>query len=175
MNNTTSLKKILRYTMAFIASICLVVAVVFTYKFLQLTPDKLYKEAFVDYHLPHADKSGTMENKQIENYYHLKNYKAIIKESKKKRLPNDKIFLLIGISYLQTNDAFNAIAALRQIHPSGNHYQDAQYYLSLAYLKNNDYDQALGLMHQIKNNEKHIYHNHFSQFYLNSIRMLKWK
>lgn len=161
--------------MAFVASICLVVAVVSIYKFLQLSPDKLYQEAFVSYQLPHAGIDQTMENKKIENLYYSKNYKAIIKASKKTLLPNDRNFLLIGLSHLQMNDAFNAIAAFRQIHSSGKYYQDAQFYLALAYLKNNDYDQAIGLMQQIKNNEQHIYRNHFSSSFLNNIRILKWK
>jgi len=175
VNNTISLKKILRYIMAFVAGICLIVIVVSTYKFLKLSSDKLYKDAFVSYRLPFTGITHTTESERIENYYHLKNYKAIIAEAKKPRLPDDKIFLLIGVSYLHTNDPFNAIATFRQINPSGDYYQDGQYFLSLAYLKNNDYDQALGLMQQIKNNEKHIYHKHFSSSFLNNIRMLKWK
>ncbi len=175
MNTTISLKKLVRYTMAFAAGICLIAAIVLTYKFLQLSPDRLYDDVFVIYHLPLTRKSQNKENKKIEDLYYSKNYKLIIKESKKPRLPDDKTFLLIGMSHLQTNDAFNAIAAFRQITSSGRYYHDAQFYLSLAYLKNNDYDQALGLMQQIKNNEKHIYRQHFSSSFLNDIRMLKWK
>ncbi len=161
--------------MAFAASICLVVAVVSIYKFFQLSPEKLYQKTFVNYHLSNPDNNQTIENKTIANLYYLKNYKSVIKESKKTLLPNDRNFLLIGLSHLQMNDAFNAIAAFRQIHPSGKYYQDAQFYLALAYLKNNDYDQAIGLMQQMKNNEKHIYRDHFSSSLLNNIRMLKWK
>lgn len=175
MNKPLGVKKILRYGMAVAASICLVVAFLKAYQFLQLSPDSLYNEVFVNYQLPLTDNNSSTENIRIENLYRQKNFKAIIKESKKPRLPDDKTFLLIGMSYLHTNDPFNAIAAFRQIKPSGNYFQEAQYYLSLAYLKNNDYDQALGLMQHIKNNKTHIYHQHFSSSFLGKIRMLKWK
>ncbi len=175
MTKPLSVKKILRYGMAIVAVICLIVAVVKTYQFLQLSADNLYNEVFVNYQLLLTDNNSTTDTVRIESLYREKNFEAVIRESKKPRLPDDKNFLLIGISYLHTNDPFNAIAAFRQIKHSGNYFQEAQYYLSLAYLKNNDYDQALGLMQQIKNNKSHIYNQHFSSSFLSRIRMLKWK
>ncbi len=175
MTKHVGIKKVLRYAVAIVASICLIGAVLKTYQFMQLSADALYNEAYVDYELPHIDTSSSTNNVDIENLFRKKDFKAIIKESKKPRLPDDKTFLLIGISHLQTNDPFNAIAAFKQIKPFGNYSQQAQYYLSLAYLKNNDYDQALGLMEQIKNNKTHLYSRHFSSSYLNKIQMLKWK
>jgi len=169
------IKKVLRYAVAIVASICLVGAVLKTYQFMQLSADALYNEAYVDYQLPHIDTSSSKSNLGIDNLFRKKDFKAIIRESKKTYLPNDKTFLLIGMSHLHTNDPFKAIAAFKQIKPSGNYSQQAQYYLSLAYLKNNDYDQALGLIEQIKNNKTHLYHQHFSSSYLNKIQMLKWK
>ncbi len=175
MTKPVGVKKLLRYAVAIVASICLIGAVLKTYQFMQLSADALYNEAYVDYELPHIDTSSSTNNVDIENLFRKKDFKAIIKESKEPRLPDDRTFLLTGISHLQTNDPFNAIAAFKQIKPSGNYSQQAQYYLSLAYLKNNDYDQALGLMEQIKNNKTHLYSRHFSSSYLNKIQMLKWK
>lgn len=175
MSRVISLKKTLRYGMAVTAGICLVVAIVKTYQFLELSPDSLYNEVFVNYQLRDSGNTLSRVNGTIENLYLKKNFAAIIKESKKPRLPDDETFLLIGISYLHTNDAFNAIAALRQIKHSGDYFQTAQYYLALAYLKNNDYDQALGLMQQIKNDKSHPYYNYFSSSFLKRVRMVKWK
>ena len=175
MSKPFGVREILRYGMAIVAVIILIVAVIKTYQFLQLSADGLYKEVFVNYELPLSDDSSSAKMVKIENLYRKKSFKAIIAEAKKPRVPDDKTFLLIGISYLETNDPFNAIATFRQIKPGGNYKQEAQYYLSLAYLKNNDYDQALGLMQQIKNNNSHPYHEHFSSSFLNKIKTLKWK
>ena len=175
MTKPVGVKKLLRYAVAIVASICLIGAVLKTYQFMQLSGDALYNEAYVDYELRHIDTSSSTNNVDIENLFLKKDFKAIIKESKEPRIPDDKTFLLIGISYLHTNDPFNAIAAFRQIKHSGNYFQTAQFYLALAYLKNSDYDQALGLMHQVKNNKSHPYHNHFSTSFLVKVRTVKWK
>ncbi|HVE60255.1 MAG TPA: hypothetical protein VNA26_00435, partial [Chitinophagaceae bacterium] len=139
MRKPVNVKKIFRYGMATAAGICLVLIVVKTYQFIQLSTDKLYNNAFVNYELPVSDSSSE-DGVLIENLYRQKNFKVIIKEAKKPRLPDDKTFLLIGIDNLHVDNPFNAIAAFRQIKPSGNYFHEAQYYLSLAYLKNNDYD-----------------------------------
>jgi len=175
VGKSVSVKKILRYGMAIVAGIFLVVAIVKIYQFLQLSTDGLYREVFVNYQLPLTNDTSLSDRAKIEDMYRKKNFKAIIAEAKRPRVPDDKTFLLIGISYLETNDPFNAIATFRQIKPTGDYKQEAQYYLSLAYLRNNDYDQALGLMQQIKNNKSHGYHEHFSSSFLDKIRMLKWK
>ena len=50
-----------------------------------------------------------------------------------------------------------------------------EYYLALAYLKNNDYDQAIELMTTIHDNSSHHYKTQFSRKYINKIKRLKWR
>jgi hypothetical protein len=51
----------------------------------------------------------------------------------------------------------------------------AEYYLALAYLKNNDYDQAIELMNVIHDNSSHLYTKKFSRKYINRVKRLKWR
>src|SRR6187397_1617856 len=50
-----------------------------------------------------------------------------------------------------------------------------EYYMALAYLKNNDYDQAIELMNAIHDNSSHLYSKKFSRKYINKIKRLKWR
>jgi hypothetical protein len=51
----------------------------------------------------------------------------------------------------------------------------AEYYLALAYLKNNDYDQSIELMNAIHANSTHFYTKKFSRKYINRVKRLKWR
>ena len=51
----------------------------------------------------------------------------------------------------------------------------AEYYLALAYLKNNDYDQAIELMNTIHDNSSHLYTKKFSLKYIKRVKRLKWR
>ncbi|MBD0333059.1 MAG: tetratricopeptide repeat protein, partial [Chitinophagaceae bacterium] len=100
---------------------------------------------------------------------------AVVQFSKNKIL-TDEDKLLIGISYLQLNNLSSAISVLAPITVRENNFkQDAEYYLALAYLKNEDYDKALDLMQAIKSNPQHVYHQKFSDKFIRKVRMLKWK
>ncbi len=54
-------------------------------------------------------------------------------------------------------------------------YDDAEYYLALSYLKNNETAEALPLFKKIHNNKAHLYNNKVSSWFLRKLQLLSWK
>jgi outer membrane protein assembly factor BamD (BamD/ComL family) len=92
-----------------------------------------------------------------------------------------KDVFLTGMSYLETNDLSKAISSFQVVIADVKEDKTtvlkdaAEYYLAMAYLKNNDYDQAIELMNTIHDNSGHLYKNMFSQKYINKVKRLKWR
>jgi predicted negative regulator of RcsB-dependent stress response len=169
------LQRIIRYSVAVIASVMLILFCIEGYKFYRLSPNKLFAEKYMTYDLA---APGTTESK-IEKAYRQKNYTEVIKLNASSALSVKDVFLT-GMAYLETNDLSRAISSfqvvLADIKDKTSELKDAaEYYLALAYLKNNDYDQAIELMNAIHNNPSHLYTKKFSRKYINRVKRLKWR
>jgi predicted negative regulator of RcsB-dependent stress response len=85
------------------------------------------------------------------------------------------------MSFLETNDLSRAISnfqvVIADVKDDKNYAlkDAAEYYLALAYLKNNDYDQAIELMNTIHNNSSHLYTKKFTLKYVRKVKRLKWR
>ena len=96
------------------------------------------------------------------------------------KLYSDHDRLLAGLAFLELNNPAKAIPHLKKI-LSGNKnaksqvVQSAEYYLSLAYLRNQDYDLALELMEKINSDPSHLYHQNITARLIRKVKMLKWK
>ena len=90
-----------------------------------------------------------------------------------------KDVFLTGMAYLETNDLPKAISSFQVViadvkdNKASELKDAAEYYLALAYLKNNDYDQAIELMSLIHDSPSHLYTKKFSPKYLNRVKRLK--
>ena len=79
------LGKTVRYTMAVAASVILIFIVALGYYFFQLSPDKVYSEAFVEYNVS-AVRGTEYARTKIESYYKEKSFAAVINEASAKPL-----------------------------------------------------------------------------------------
>lgn len=138
-----------------------------------LSPGKVYGEAFVPY-TPSTLRSSAMVP-ALEQAYQNKNYQKVIALSKTATL-NEEEQLLVGLAYLQTgqhNAAIRQLTAVRR--SSGEYAQDAEFYLSLAYLKARRYADARTILKAIRNNKSHLYHANVSTKQLVDLELLKLK
>jgi tetratricopeptide (TPR) repeat protein len=169
--NVFPLKKLVRFTMAAAASILLLFIGVRLYTASQITPQKLYNESFVDLNVSATRGAGNTTS-VIEGLYQQKAYTSIIKT--RTAAISSKDSLLIGLSYLQTEQPVKAIESFNQLRGGANEFQqDAEFYAALSYLKNREYDKALELMQKIINTPSHIYHNQFSEDIIKKVAKLK--
>lgn len=170
------LKRLVRIGLAVAAIVFLVVLVMAGNYFFQLSTERLYNEAFVEYPISVSEERDSIPI-SIEEAYRQQNYAAIKKLSKRKKGYTDREFLLIGLAFLQLDDASSAVEPLRwvTIWPGSSYKPDAEYYLAMAYLKDKDYDKAMEVMQKIRNNPDHLYYDQFPKEYIRKVRLLKWR
>ena len=169
-----SFRKTIRYTMAVAASALVLFVGIRLYMNAQVSPEKLYNEAFVDFNLS-AARGSKVGGSDIEKLYEQKNYSAVTTASRS-RLLSAKDSLLIGLSYLHIDKTNQAIHFFEQLSASGNDFQqDAQFYLSLSYLKEKNYQKAAALMKVIEGNPAHLYHEQISTELVEDVEALQNK
>ncbi|HWI91339.1 MAG TPA: hypothetical protein VNT20_08685 [Flavisolibacter sp.] len=165
------MRRFVKYSLAIAASVIIILVGVNIFTS-QPSSEKLYNEAFVDYGV--SGVRGGENRDDIAKLYQLHNYKAVTEKSTSQNLVS-KDSLLIGLSFLQQNKLTDAINWFKAISIQGSMKDDAEFYLALAYLKNKNYDEALKLMEQIHSNAGHVYHNQFSEAYINKVQKLNSK
>jgi hypothetical protein len=162
------MRKIVRYGLAIAASIIIVFVGINIFSS-QPSAQKLYNEAFVDY-----DASGVRGNSNettLSKQYQNHQYKSVIAQAGSQNV-SQRDSLLVGISYLKANQTSDATNWLKAVSPQSAVKQDAEFYLAMAYLKNENYKEAGQLMEQIHSNANHVYHNQFSDDYIARVEKL---
>lgn len=176
----SKVRHIVRYTVTVAASILLIVVCIEGYNFYRLSPDRLFAENYTAYEPTTTSGENDSTGSKIEKAYRKKNYSEVININKNSVLSVKDIFLT-GMSYLETNDLSKAISSYQVViadlkDDTTTILKDAaEYYLALAYLKDNDYDQAIELMNTIHDNSLHLYTKKFSLKYIRRVKRLKWR
>ena len=172
-------KQIFRYSAAVAAAVVLIVVSVLAYNFFSLSPEKLYSQHYVKYELITL-RDDSVKQSLLERAYKEKNFRGVSMFANQGKIYSDKDRLIAGIAFLELNNPVKAILHLKSIFTPGTNekaevVQSAEYYLALAYLKNQDYDLSLELMEKIKADPLHIYYNNISNRLIRKVKMLKWK
>ena len=171
----STLQRAVRYSVPVIASVLLIFVCIEVYNFYRLTPTRLFNEAYEAYDM--TTRIDTIET-SIGKAYREKKYADVISINANSVLSIKDIFLT-GMAFLESNDLSRAISSyqvvLADIKSDPPLKDAAEYYLALAYLKNNDYDQSIELMNAIRNNSTHLYAKKFSRKYIDRVKRLKWR
>lgn len=167
-----SMRKFLRPALTAAACLILLAAGIFGYQLYQLSPEKVYNESFVGYTVS-ATRGNAGLQTTIATAYQQKDFKKVVASNT--ATPQDK--LLVGLSYMQLH---NFLAAIQQfntiLNSNENAYkQDAEFYLALSYLRNKQYNEALQIFEQIRENPTHLYHDQVSAKTIRELKWLKWK
>jgi hypothetical protein len=147
-------RKIIRYSLAVAAGIILLFFVYRSF-YLRESTDDLYSQAFVDYHV--SVNRGDARVSKIVQLFNANQLAEVEKQAEKVGATSQLDSLLTGISYLKTSQPSRAVSWLQPVSLAGPYHQDAEFYLSLAYLKNGDTKTAAYLMRKIKGTEGHVY------------------
>lgn len=159
----------IRVGLAIAASIIIVLVGVNIFSSSGLSSEQLYKEGFVDYDV--SAVRGNASGTQVVKLYREHNYRAITETAASLDLmPADS--LLVGISYLKMNQPGPAIQWLNSISVQNGTRQDAEFYLSLAYLHNKNYNEAIHLMQRIHSDPDHAYNKQLSEEYINKVKKI---
>ncbi len=143
------------------------------------TSQSVYNDAYITYQLP--VNRGEENKNQLAEFYKANNYKAVISSFNKIEPKNQEAYFLLGQSYLQTNNADEAINAFKQVEKlnenSDEKYflQETDYYLMLAYIKNSKIELAQQKLDEILAQPQHLFYNKAKQISRTKMTMLKLK
>jgi hypothetical protein len=144
------------------------------YRFYQLSPQTMFTELYV----PFAVAGTPQPNlNTVENYYAQGNFIAVTLLSKKGGLLTDREKLITGLAYLKRHDYTNSI---KWLEPAANNFKSpyrrqAEYYLALTYLINEDYDRCIERMEHIATDPVHPYGHLITEDTIDDVKVLKWK
>jgi tetratricopeptide (TPR) repeat protein len=149
------------------------------YKYISTSATHLYKESFIPYTLGTSRGSSTVN--EIEQAYRNKNWKLVLTEFDKTTQKDNKALFLAGMANLQLQQYASAGKMFQQVlthnaRTGDDYFQDeAQYYLAMSYLANNQTKEAITLLQQIRTNKNHLYNRQASQISSADLRILAFK
>ncbi len=175
---TTPVRRILRYSISVAAAAVILVVGTIGYQYATVNTPQLYGDIYTAYN-PQQVRGA--ENSAVKQAYAAQNLQLVIQLANKTANPTAEENYLAGNACLQINNAPAAIgyfSRAQQINKTGNtafYAEDIDFYLSMAYLKNNQPQLALPLLTAIYNNKQHAYHDKISGWQLTRLRWLAGK
>jgi tetratricopeptide (TPR) repeat protein len=173
-------RRMFRYAASIAASILLLVGGYFVYNFVTLSSDNVYSANYQKYELT-TNRDGVAPETATEKAYRADNYKEVVRISTAKEDTTQKGIFLSGLAAMELNDNTKAITCFSEVLDTNKKVtvkslnDEAEYYLSLSYIRNKDYDYALDIMQAIKDDPAHVYHEKITSKLIRQVKMLKWR
>ena len=164
-------RRFLRYSGIAATILFVLLAALAILRFYHPTANKLFREAYVDYTV--AAERGAGTSSAIETYYAAGKSDEVILAARAGKAVTPEDSLLTGISFLKKDDAASAVPWLLPLSEKGVFRDDAQFYLSLSYLKLGAFDKASRLMENIIHQPGHTYQKQFTQRYVDKVKELE--
>lgn len=149
------------------------------YLMVSVSPESITSNQ-VDYQVP-VMRSSENTLTAIQEAYSQKDYQGVIAIGEKSSGYSAEGSLLLGLSYLESNELEKAEATLLSIEATNQKNQTSEfadqvdYYLAKVYLNSNQIDQASERIHKILDDERHTYHENFGKMDLIKLSILKLK
>lgn len=166
---------LLKWTMRIAAGLFSVVLVSALYLYLTSSSDDLYQSKYSEYTLGTTRSDATVS--PIVSAYQSKNYSKLIELSEFFNSENPETLFLTAMAYLQTNQPAFAIKPLESLlgRKEAAYKEDAEYYLALAYIKNNNPKPALQLFNAIRADKLHRHYSKLSVWDIRKLELIVWK
>ena len=161
------------------ATVIILLGVASVYEYLTLSSNSLFKNNFQEYSL--HENRGSNNESMIEQEYklsHLSKVMELFSEEQSKTLQD---YFIAGNAYLQldnTSDAIKCFLSVQQINAlqHTHFYQDdAEYYLAMSYVENNELSKAIPLFEKIYADSDHLYHSKVTWWFLKRLQLLGYK
>jgi tetratricopeptide (TPR) repeat protein len=173
-------RNIFRYSIAVAASLILLVGGYMAYNFFTLSPDKVFASRYQPYELVTVRDGNTNET-PAEKAYREKNYNEVLRIYDTGEDHTPKGEFLCGAAALEMKDNNKAIKCFKEVLDANKQAQqtilndEAEYYLSLSYIRNKDYDYALDMLNKILDDPGHLYNEKITSKLIRQVKMLKWR
>lgn len=170
-------RHIMRPALRVAASLIILAAAFAVYKYSTVNPRNVAAEYYAPYELNRV--RGEASANALENAYNSKDWNAVVRLADQQQ--GSKELFLSGAACLELNqpakaaDKFNRLLAYNQ-QTQSNYYQDeAEYYLAISYITNNDAAKAIPILQKIRADEAHLYHEKATKISMLDLRILSWK
>lgn len=174
----TPVRRIPNWGLRVAAAVIIVVFAAGLYQYFTLSSEKVFRDGYQIYQL---STSRGAELNSIAAAYQEKNYAKAIQLFESGNDLSASANFFAGCSFLQSGNAakaincFTHVQQINQTASVSSFEEDAAYYLSLAYLANNQPSNALPLLETIHQNPDHAYHDKVSNWELMKVRWLARK
>lgn len=169
----------LRWVTRVAASLVLVASAWFTYQYMTTTSAGVYGEIYQPYTINTDRGFGEPLAHDMVPAFQKKDYAAVIAAYESLSTTNNREKFLAAFAYLETGKAVKAIPLLEKILEENRLggsklYQDeAEFYLALSYLKNQQTDQAIVLFKTIRAQPNHTFHDRVDPWVLRKMNWLR--
>lgn len=170
--------KIIKYSMAVAASLLLLVGGYFIYNAATISPERVFASSYTPFELVTVRDGNNMES-NIEKAYREKNYNEVVRihETGEDHSPQETF--LCGSAALEMKNLPKAIKCFNEVLAASRQTgkpilkDEAEYYLSLSYLRNKDYDEALVLLNSIESDPAHTYYKKVNAKLIRQVKRLR--
>lgn len=171
-------------TLRIAATVTLLLVSTLAIRLFTLTPDSLFRQAYEGYQTEtvRGEKPNDRSSaEQLCEEYANGHYSTVVQLYKQRRMRSIRETFVAANAYLALSQPSQAIPLLRQVMADSNrsgdftYYQDAEYYLAWAYLKNNQLQKADAFFTSIYQNPYHPYHASINWWFYWQIKLLRLK
>lgn len=169
------------YRNAFRVAACLFILIgaAAIYKYTTVTSVGTYNEYYSSFDLNTSRGSGDQD--LVEEAYRAKNWEQVLSLSAVQEPKTNKTHFLAAIAAMELKKYVAAIESFKQITAANaksgdNYFQDeAEYYLALAFLANNETPNALSLLEKIRNDKNHLFNQRAKEISAVELKILELK
>jgi tetratricopeptide (TPR) repeat protein len=172
-----SMKTTRRFYMNIAAGFFIILSGAVMVLYFNSTGKDFYQSHYTAYNLSETRSIGAEPETELVKAYKSGDFANVISQFSKIANPGNRELFFAGNAYLETGNPVKAMELFQTIITRNKTngellYQDeAEYYLAMAYLSNNETGKALPILTAISNEPAHTYHNKVSKIAL--LRM-KW-
>ena len=171
-------RKIVRYSIGVAAGLLLLIGGYMAYNFFTVSGDKVFASHYQKYELVTV-RDGTSDETSLEKAYREKNYHEVLRIHDASEDRTQKEEFLCGAAALELKDDSKAIKCFKEVLDANKQAQqlvlndEAEYYLSLVYIRNKEYDSALNILTKIQDNPDQLYREKITSKLIRRVKMLK--
>lgn len=149
------------------------------YKYVTTNSAGLYKKAFIPYTLSTSRGKSTIND--IEQDYRGKNWNQVIAAFDKTIKKDNKTLFLTGMASMELQQYANACKLFEQVlaknaQTGDDYFQDeAQFYLAMGCLAENNIKEAVSILQKIRANKNHLYYQQANRISSTDLRIVAFK
>jgi tetratricopeptide (TPR) repeat protein len=149
-----------KFSLRIAAILVMLIGITILYKYISVSSLSVYQKEYTNYEM--ANVRGEAANSNVVKAFLNKDWNEVIAANAAENIPSNQSNFLAGMAELQLNHfplAVNLFQAVLNAKATDNSFQEeAEYYISLSYLRNHEVNKAIQMLNKIKADPNHTYY-----------------